>query len=77
MMVNIQLLGYLAKYSPTGKEIFKQELDPGATVGQLLEKIKFPLDVEKMVLVNGQQSNPSIRLADADEVFIFAPAAGG
>lgn len=77
MMVNVQLLGYLAKYSPTGKEVFKQELDPEATIGQLLEKINFPSDVEKMALVNGRQANHSTRLADADEVFIFAPAAGG
>ena len=77
MMVNVQLLGYLAKYSPTGKETFKLELDLEATIGRLLEKINFPPDVEKMVLVNGGQSNHSTRLADGDEVFIFASAAGG
>jgi len=77
MTVNVQLLGYLAKYSPTGKETFKLELGPQATIGQLLEKIEFPPDVEKMVLVNGRQANHSIPLAEGDDVFIFAPAAGG
>jgi len=77
MMVNVQLLGYLARYSPAGKEIFTQELDPEATIGRLLEKIGFPPDVEKMVLVNGHQSNEATRLTDGDEVFIFSPAAGG
>ena len=77
MMVNVQLLGYLARYSPTGKEIFTQELDLEATIGRLLEKIGFPPHMEKMVLVNGHQSNEATRLADGDEVFIFAPAAGG
>ena len=77
MMVNVQLMGYVAKYSPTGKEIFRQELDPEATIGWLLEKIGFPPDLEKMVLVNGHRSNETTRLADGDEVFIFAPAAGG
>jgi molybdopterin converting factor small subunit len=77
MKVNVQLLGYLAKYSPTGKDIFTQELDPEATIGRLLEKIDFPPNLEKMVLVNGHQSNEATRLADGDEVFIFAPAAGG
>jgi len=77
MMVNVQLLGYLAKYSPTGKEIFTQELDPEATIGRLLEKIHFPPEMGKMVLVNGHQSNEATRLADGDEVFIFSPAAGG
>lgn len=77
MTVNVQLLGYLAKYSPTGKETFKLELDPEATIGQLLGKINFPPNVEKMVLVNGHQANRSTPLADCDDVFIFAPAAGG
>ena len=76
-MIDIQLLGYLAKYSPTGKETFKLELSSDATVSQLLARLKFPLDIEKMVLVNGRQANPSTPLAEGDEVFIFAPAAGG
>jgi len=77
MTVNVQLLGYLAKYSSTQKETFRLELEPGATVGGLLKKIDFPPDLEKMVLVNGHRSNEATRLADGDEVFIFSPAAGG
>lgn len=77
MMVNVQLLGYLARYSPTGKEIFTQELDLEATIGRLLEKINFPPEMEKMVLVNGHRSDEATRLTDGDEVFIFSPAAGG
>ena len=77
MMVNVQLLGYLAKYSPTEKETFRLELDPEATIGRLLERIEFPPGLEKMVLVNGHRSNAATRLTDGDEVFIFSPAAGG
>jgi molybdopterin converting factor small subunit len=77
MKVNVQLMGYLAKYSPTGKEIFTLEMDPGATIGRLLEKINFPPNLEKMVLVNGTRSNEATRLAEGDEIFIFSPAAGG
>ena len=77
MKVHVQLLGYLAKYSPTQKETFSLELDPGATLGRLLERIGFPPDLEKMVLVNGTRSNEATRLAEGDEIFIFSPAAGG
>jgi molybdopterin converting factor small subunit len=77
MTVNVQLLGYLAKYSPTQKETFLLEMEPEATVGGLLEKIDFPPELEKMVLVNGHRSDEATRLADGDEVFIFSPAAGG
>ena len=76
-MIDIHLLGYLAKYSPTKQEKFKLELAGEINMGRLLAEIKFPADIEKMVLVNGHQANPSTRLADGDEVFIFAPAAGG
>jgi molybdopterin converting factor small subunit len=77
MKVNVQLLGYLAKYSPTQKETFRLEMEPEATLGRLLEKIGFPPDLEKMILVNGHRSNEATRLAEGDEVFIFSPAAGG
>jgi molybdopterin converting factor small subunit len=77
MMIDVQFLGYLAKYSPTGKETFKLEVGSDGTVSQLLARLKFPIDIEKMVLVNGRQANPSTPLAEGDEVFIFAPAAGG
>ena len=77
MRVDVHLLGYLAQYSPTGEENFKMDLPGEAAVVQLLEAIKFPTAMERMILVNGVQAQPSTRLADGDEVFIFAPAAGG
>jgi molybdopterin converting factor small subunit len=77
MTVRIHLLGYLSRYSPTGQEKFKLDLAPDATVGAVLEKIGFPAGIEKMILVNGRQANPTIPLGEGDEVFIFSPAAGG
>jgi len=77
MMVRIHLLGYLARYSPTGQEKFKMDVASGATVGVLLEKIGFPTEFEKMILVNGRQSNPATLLGEEDEVFVFSPATGG
>jgi molybdopterin converting factor small subunit len=77
MTVRIHLLGYLARYSPSGREKFKLDLEPDATVGALLGKIGFPAGLEKMILVNGRQSNPATRLGEDDEVFIFSPATGG
>jgi len=79
MSVRVQLFAYLSRFSPTGQEKFELELElePEATVGWLLSRLKIPSDFEKMVLVNGRQANPSIRLADGDDVFIFPPSAGG
>ena len=77
MTVRVHLLGYLAKYSPTQTEKFKLDLGSDATVAALLEQIPFPPNFEKMILVNGRQSNSSTPLAENDEVFIFTPATGG
>ncbi len=77
MTVRVHLLGYLARYSPSGQEKFKLDLAPEATVGVLLENIGFPAGLEKMILVNGRQSNPATPLREEDDVFIFSPATGG
>ncbi len=77
MRVDVQLLGYLARFSPTEKEKFQMDLEPGATVAHVLEKVRFPPDLQKMILLNGRQANPSTRLAEGDDVFIFSPATGG
>jgi hypothetical protein len=77
MTVRVHLLGYLARYSPSGQEKFKLDLAPEATVGTLLEKIGFPAGLERMILVNGRQAGPTAGLGEDDEVFIFSPATGG
>ncbi len=77
MIINIHLLGYLARFSPTKEEKFKLELPGEATVGQVLKKVEFPADLEKVLLVNGRHATGSTQLADGDEIFVFMPAAGG
>jgi molybdopterin converting factor small subunit len=77
MTVRVHLLGYLARYTPSGQEKFKLDLAPEATVGTLLEKIGFPAGLERMILVNGRQAGPTAGLGEDDEVFIFSPATGG
>jgi molybdopterin converting factor small subunit len=77
MRVNVQLLGHIVRYSPTGRETFLLEVELGATLAGLLAAIGFPAEEEKVVLVNGRQAKDSAVLAEGDEVFIFVPAAGG
>ncbi len=77
MKIDVHLLGTLAQYSPTGVEKFKIDLPEEAAISQLLEGLNFPAALERMILVNGVQAHLSTRLKNGDEVFIFAPAAGG
>jgi len=77
MPIHIHLFAYLAKFSPTGKEKFDLDPGPGTTVGQLLEKLRVPADLEMRVLVNGRHAEPTTPLAEGDDIFIYPPAAGG
>lgn len=77
MAIHVHLFAYLAQYSPMGKEKFDLDPEAGTTVGQLLERLRIPVDFEKRVLVNGRHAEPSDHLSEGDDVFIYPPAAGG
>ncbi len=77
MTAQVHLFAYLSRFSPTGEEKFPLDLEPGATVGWLIERLGIPEDFEKRVLVNGKHSDESTPLAHGDDVFIYPPAAGG
>ena len=77
MSIRVQLFAYLSRFSPNGEEKFRLDLEPGATVAWLLDKLQIPADFEKAVLVNGERANLSTALSDEDDVFIFPPAMGG
>jgi molybdopterin converting factor small subunit len=77
MPIRVHLFAYLVQYSPTGEEKFDLNLGPETTVGQLTGKLQIPADLEKRVLINGRHAEPSARLSEGDDVFIYPPAAGG
>jgi len=57
-------------------EALGMELPDGATVGQLIERLRLPADEVKVVFVNSIVRKMDHTLADEDEVGIF-PAVGG
>ncbi|MBW1790061.1 MAG: MoaD/ThiS family protein, partial [Deltaproteobacteria bacterium] len=48
-----------------------------ATVEELLETLKIPFDLDRILLVNGRQSEPKRVLESEDTIVIFSPLAGG
>jgi molybdopterin converting factor small subunit len=77
MRVDVRLFSVLRRYAPEGAEVATLELEPGATVGRLLERLGVPEGVERVVLVNGHHGSPETPLADGDVVTLFPPVAGG
>lgn len=53
------------------------EIDPGATVSDLLDAAGFPPNVTMIVFVNGGLANKDTFLKDGDEVFLAQPTVGG
>jgi len=53
-------------------------LESGTTVETLLRhRVGFPMDVPKVILVNGLHAEEGQQLKDGDRVSLFAPMAGG
>ncbi|MDZ7265414.1 MAG: MoaD/ThiS family protein [candidate division KSB1 bacterium] len=49
----------------------------GSTVGDLMRRLKVPMDQVAFVAVNGSRAPFSQPLADGDEVKLFQPVGGG
>jgi molybdopterin converting factor small subunit len=69
------LAGYLPPRSHDGVAIV--DLDEGATVAHLVERLAIPADVSRVVLLDGHDVPDDTPLRDGDAVDIFPPLAGG
>jgi molybdopterin converting factor small subunit len=79
MKISVGLYALLQKYLPadnTGRRC-DVELEEGATVSDLLQRLNVPTRLAALRLVNGVQSKPDKKLSDGDNVSIFPQIAGG
>lgn len=79
MQLKVQLFATLRDYSPDGtkNETFSVELLNGHTLRHLLDELKLPEEVPKILLINGRHSREGDELHEGDSVGIFPPLAGG
>lgn len=77
MKVLISMYATLKQYAPGGQGNFELKLASGATVKTLIEQLKIPQTVAKVILINGRLADDGTRLADADKITIFPPIEGG
>jgi molybdopterin converting factor small subunit len=62
----------------TTGDLFDISLEDNTAVGDLLrDKIKLPLDMPKLILINGLHSKEQQTLKEGDKVSLFMPMAGG
>ncbi len=78
MKVQVKLFATLRKYTPD-ESVQKEglQLPEGATIRQALQKLGVPEPEVAFVFVNSVRKKLDEPLADADELGIFPPIAGG
>jgi sulfur-carrier protein len=79
MKTEIKLFANFREYLPPGSEKYScwLDLEEGTTVGEALERLKIPLSIPMIALVNGLHRTSEDRLQPGDVLSIFPPVAGG
>ena len=72
----IKLFSTLRQYARGGKE-FSLLWHPNMRAQEIMDILKIPHTVERVILVNGRYSEPDKELSPDDIVIIFPPVAGG
>ena len=75
MPIELRCYATLAPLAPANATAFP--LEPGETVGGLIDRLAIPRDEVKIVFVNGLATELDRELADGDRVGIFPPVGGG
>jgi len=79
MKVEVKLFANFRDYLPPGRDTYScwLEMEEGTTIGQALERLKIPLSIPMIALVNGLHRVFEDRLRPGDVLSIFPPVAGG
>jgi molybdopterin converting factor small subunit len=79
MQVRIKLTGTLrSKLSPGSQGAAALEVEPGTTVAAVLDRLGIGAGHVHLIMLNGNMETDRQRvLADADELTVFPPVAGG
>ncbi|MBI4531808.1 MAG: MoaD/ThiS family protein [Candidatus Latescibacteria bacterium] len=83
MKVEVRLFAYFDRYLPSGGEGKRAVLDlpESARASTVIQRLGIPEDegdyTPYVLLVNGVQAHPCVRLSEGDVVSIFPPLAGG
>lgn len=73
--VSVSLFGEYRKYAPEPE--FEMELEAGASVMTVIEKLRIPKTPSLWALVDGKREKIEKRLEPGSKLFLFQPVGGG
>ncbi len=74
--IRVRLFFHYQKHGPDGRGDFDLDLEPGATVEQVLDDLGLPQET-KVVLINGRQAESGQVMQTDDLLVVFPPIEGG
>ena len=79
MKAEIRLFANFRDFLPPGSTSFSftTSFEGKKTVSQVIEELKLPDDIPRIIIVNGLHSEEDHVLQDGDVVSLFPPLAGG
>ena len=77
MIVRVRCFTGMRRFAPDGRSDFDIELDAGASVAHLLDRLGVPVGTDVIAAVNGRRANREAALHNGDAVVLFTPMEGG
>lgn len=75
--VDVRLYATLACHVPEGNGSFSIDIEPGETVGSLLDRLGIPAEGVRLIFVDSRQQPPHHPLQGDEHLGIFPAIAGG
>ena len=77
MNIILKLYTVLREYLPEDIKDNTLSIPDNSKVVDVINMLKIPDDLPKIILINGAQKKPESELSDGDELSMFPPISGG
>ena len=79
MRIEVNLYATLKKYmkNETGGKSSAIDVEDGTCVKDIIQKLKIPVDLVKLIFINGAHAKVDTTLKDGDRLGLFPPVGGG
>ena len=77
MNITLKLYTVLREYLPEDIKGNTLSITDNSKVVDVINMLKIPDDLPKIILINGAQKKPESELSDGDELSMFPPISGG